>query len=834
MRQPSALPLPAAPTSARPWRALLLGLGLAGLGACAEPGKGAGGLTADIGGQAAEDGDGDGFVGEDDCNDQDAAVNGGAVEVCDGVDNDCDGEIDEDVVDTWYADADGDGFGDPAAAISACEAPLGAVPSGTDCDDADPQTLPGGDERCDEIDNDCDGVVDEDVRLIWFADADGDGFGDAAAPVEDCDPGPGVVGDDTDCDDAQASVYPEAPELCDELDNDCDSLVDEGVSTTYYADRDGDGYGLFSDTIDACSLPVGYADDAGDCDDAAATVHPDADELCNGVDDDCDGELDEDSAVDALTFYADADGDGFGDDFRFALACAAPPGFVSDNTDCDDAAVAVSPAADEVCNGLDDDCDTVIDDADADLVLASGSTFWADLDRDGYGDPAGAVQACLLPAGAVANDDDCDDGNNRISPAAAEVCNGLDDDCDAATDDADPSVDRSTGGTWYADADVDGFGAPGAVLLACSQPAGSVTNALDCDDARAAVRPTATEVCNGIDDDCDALTDDSDPGVSLATGGTWYADGDRDGFGAGAALRACLQPANSALSATDCDDTRAAVNPSATEVCNGRDDDCDSLSDDADTSTDLSTGALYHQDSDRDGYGGAAVSRRYCVAPSGWVSGSSDCDDSLAAVNPAATEVCNGRDDDCDSLADDLDSSLDSSTGTVYYRDADSDGYGSTVTSRTCSRPTGYVSAGGDCNDATSAVSPSASERCNSVDDDCDGATDESSAVDAATWYRDADGDGYGTSGTTTRACTRPTGYVSVSTDCADSIAAVYPGADETCNSRDDDCDGTSDESWVTTNFSASTSSFLQLNGTSTVTSGYLQLSPTAGGNGSA
>ncbi|MBM3963032.1 MAG: hypothetical protein FJ306_14195, partial [Planctomycetes bacterium] len=172
-------PLPSTCPALRAASALLAGL--LTLAGCGDGGKPAGGTSAQNDGQTAKDGDGDGFVGDDDCNDSDAAVNGGAVEVCDGVDNDCDGQIDEDVQDTWYADADGDGFGDAASATLGCEPPAGAVPSGTDCDDGDPQTAPDADERCDGVDNDCDGAIDEDVREVWYTDADGDGYGDAAA-----------------------------------------------------------------------------------------------------------------------------------------------------------------------------------------------------------------------------------------------------------------------------------------------------------------------------------------------------------------------------------------------------------------------------------------------------------------------------------------------------------------------------------------------------------------------------------------------------------------------------------------------------------------------------
>ena len=157
--------------------------------ACRTPAKSAD--TADLSGTT--DADGDGYTADEDCDDADAAVNPGAEEVCNGVDDDCDDETDEGVLLAFHADADGDGFGDPAAASEACEAPEGTVRDDTDCDDTDPDVFPDAPERCDGVDQDCDGEIDEDVQDVWFADADGDGFGDADSLLDACDPPDGYV-----------------------------------------------------------------------------------------------------------------------------------------------------------------------------------------------------------------------------------------------------------------------------------------------------------------------------------------------------------------------------------------------------------------------------------------------------------------------------------------------------------------------------------------------------------------------------------------------------------------------------------------------------------------
>jgi len=179
--------------------------------------------------------DGDGFPASEDCDDQDAAVNPDADELCDGIDNNCDGELDdESASDTseWYADADADGFGDADQTIAACDPPEGFAAEAGDCDDADPEVHPAAEEICDGIDNDCDGTIDgpESVDAsTWYADTDGDGFGDPDAPVVDC-PGDGLVEDASDCDDADAEVNPDAEEAWyDLVDSDCDGDPDPDV-----------------------------------------------------------------------------------------------------------------------------------------------------------------------------------------------------------------------------------------------------------------------------------------------------------------------------------------------------------------------------------------------------------------------------------------------------------------------------------------------------------------------------------------------------------------------------------------------------------------------------
>ena len=468
-----------------------------------------GDAAPDTGGLEVVDADGDGFFDGEDCDDADASVSPAATEVCDGIDNDCDGEIDEGVTDTWYADADADSYGDPTSSEEACEPPEGAVANANDCDDTTASVNPTATERCNGVDDDCDGAIDEDVQSVWYADRDGDGFGDPDATVEDCDP------------------------------------------------------------------PSGAVDNAADCDDRAATVNPAADEVCNAIDDDCDGTIDQ-GASDAPTWYIDGDGDGYGDPSQAVVSCDAPPGAVANATDCDDRDVDIHPAADEVCNGVDDNCDGLIDDDDPSLDASTGTTWYADGDADGYGDATNTTRACSQPSGFTGDGTDCDDSAATVHPTATEACNGVDDDCDGLTDDDDPSLDPSTASTWYVDDDGDGYGDAAQATQACSQPSGWVGDSSDCNDAAASIHPGMAEVCNSVDDDCDGLTDDDDPGLDASTRATWYDDSDGDGFGdASAGTDACGQPSGTVSDDGDCDDTDPSVNPGAQDVCNGDDDNCD-------------------------------------------------------------------------------------------------------------------------------------------------------------------------------------------------------------------------------------------------------------------
>jgi hypothetical protein len=197
-----------------------------------------------------------------------------------------------------------------------------------------------------------------------------------------------------------------------------DPTSDESCEpSVWYSDADGDGWGA-GPAAEACEAPDGFVDRDGDCDETDPTVYPGADEYCDDVDRDCDGQALDDDAVDALTWYADLDGDGYGDPLSATTACLPPEGLLADASDCDDLDPAVHPDADEVCDGIDNNCNGLVDDDDPEVLSDGMSTWYVDADGDGYGVPGETVLACAAPEGFAASDEDCDDEDPGVYPGA--------------------------------------------------------------------------------------------------------------------------------------------------------------------------------------------------------------------------------------------------------------------------------------------------------------------------------------------------------------------------------------------------------------------------------
>lgn len=506
---------------------------------------------------------------------------------------------------------------------------------------------------------DCTAILENGPYLLTFTVIDTD-KNEASASAEyavvsradyDAD-GDGYTPNQADCDDANPTVYPTAPELCDELDNDCNEFTEIDAGTECF-DDDGDGF---------CEAPPCANTDSklADCDDDSAPyVNPDAVEERNDIDDDCNGKID-----DHTTAYDD-DNDGY---------CEEPPciNSTSGTPDCDDDNYAVKNGAKEVCgDGIDNDCDTLLNEKDA----SGCRQFYVDNDGDTYG--TGSKTECWCDDGSypytATNNKDCNDNDAGVNPnSTAEVRNGVDDNCNGKIDE----------GTSAYDDDADGY---------CEEPPciNSTKTQPDCDDGSYTVKPGATEVCgDSLDNDCDGLDNEKN-----AQGCKSFSyDGDGDGYGTTTKECWCAPGANGFTSSTtnDCNDNNAGVNPGTTsETLNGLDDNCNGKIDE---------GTVVYDD-DGDGY---------CESPPCVNSTKTqpDCNDGSYTIKPGATEVCGDNiDNDCDTLLNEQNAQGCKS----YYADNDADGYGASNSKECWCDPgvPGHTTTNStDCYDANALAKP--------------------------------------------------------------------------------------------------------------------------------
>ncbi len=713
------------------------------------------------------DADGDGFgsdtkvacggvANSDDCDDNltlyadsDGDGFGSSQKVaCGGVSNNSDCNDSE----VRYQDSDGDTYG------STTKVACGGVSSSPDCNDADPAIYPGALDIPDFKDNNCNGAVDDGPPVAFYQDRDGDGFGNKNVKVMSSSPLAGYVQDNQDCDDNRVS-YRDADNdgwgsnvkiPCGWISRtgDCDDnnrLVQ--TPRTFYRDQDGDKYGNPSNTLVVCIsvAPAGYVSNNTDCDDNNAALRT------------------------GTQYYRDSDGDGFGSSTNTTLACSssAPAGYVSNNSDCDDTKFTYPDADGDGFGAVGPQTPCGVSNTgdcnDQNPAVISSQTYYRDADGDGFGNPALTQQACsgTPPSGYVSNNSDCNDAQvlyldsdgdgfgSTVKVACIGVGNNsdcddtrityLDNDSDGYgtgapsacgtsatnTDCNDSDAAVHTLQTFYQDLDMDGFGNPAMSQPTCAAtpPSGYVSNALDCDDTKVTYQDGDGDgFGSNTKVPCGSVTNNTDCNDAQVR----YGDVDGDGFGSSTKV-ACGGVANS----SDCDDTK-----------------------------------VTYQDNDGDTYGsGAAVA---C----GTAAGNTDCNDSDAAVYPGATEVQDGKDNNCNGGTDE-------GFTQTWYRDKDGDGFGNpNVFVQSSTQPAGYVGNKLDCDDNYVTYEDrdgdgwgsSTKVPCSLIRRTGDCNDGDRRISSPRTWYRDRDGDKYGNPAETLVICQAdaPTGYVSNGTDCND------------------------------------------------------------------
>ena len=697
-----------------------------------------------------------------------------AAETCNAVDDDCDGEVDEGL------------SGGPCAVTNefgVCPGTLLCLAGTAKCDGPEPAK-----EACDGKDSDCDGQTDEGfpdtdedgTADCLETDSDGDGIangpdncpldfnpeqldtdfdamGNACDPDDDNDKSP----DSQDCGPLDDAVYPGAEESCDGKDNDCNLVADEG-----FTDFDGDGW---KDCLDDDDDNDGVADGL-DCLPLDPLAFPGAAEACDGKDNDCDNatdegfpDLDADGSADCVD--ADLDGDGVA---NTADNCIFAPNAGQQDLDKDGAGDACDPDADgdsipdagDNCPGLkntsqsDADADGLGDACDSDmdgdgvlngkdncpLVKNPGQE---DTDTDGLGD------ACEDDQDGDGTPDakDCAAQDPAIHPGAVEKCDGVDNDCDSLLDEGFPDTDADSFKDCV-DADDDNDDDP---------------DLTDCAPLQPTVYNGATEVCDGLDNDCSGIVDDGLGTVTCGKGVCKHTQPKCDGGEIdvcdpfkGAALETCDGVDNDCngladenLGSSTCglgaclhtvanckNGTPVVCNPkegAGAEICDGLDNDCDGKTDE-----DLPTLAC-----------GKGICFHTVPSCSGGVS--QECN----PLQGALKETCNGQDDDCDGLVDEDQGSVTCGKGVCLH------------TVEKC------VDGELTICDPTLGASP---ESCDGLDNDCNGLVDE----------------GLGSTSCGIGFCLHTVPYCvdGMVSDC-DPLEGATP---ETCDGLDNDCDGKIDE----------------------------------------
>ncbi len=681
-----------------------------------------------------------------DCNDANIDVNPGILETCaTPFDDNCDGNANDQSAigcKNFYTDIDSDGYGTSPFTCQCLPSGLLAADKPGDCNDANANVNPGSPEKCNNLDDNCNGQIDE------GCDDDGDKYCDVditydanATPILICPMGPG------DTDDNDVNINPAGQEICDGKDNNSDAQIDEGC------DDDGDDY--CDANIYTVGKPAACPLGGNDCDDTAPSINPGVQEDCATVyDDNCNGSNNDQNAKDCSPFFFDSDSDKWGTNSSKCLCVALNQYKAINPGDCNEGDPAINPAAPEICDGIDNNCDNVIDEG-------------CDADGDGYCHTGAVIVG--TPTVCKNGINDCDDTNPNVNPGKAEVCgNGKDDNCNGSQNDQDAlgSV------PFYQDLDGDTYGSAFSAKFCAPSGAYTATNSADCDDSKKAVNPAAAEICDNLDNNCTGAIDEG-------------CDDDVDGQ-CDANMKFTGPVAICPNGSGDCNDNNKDVfKGKAQELCDNLDDNCNGKTDDG-------------CDDDKDGYCDAAytvLSPQPNICPKG----SGDCDDQNSDQNPGATEVCgNNLDDNCNGSQNDQNAA----GCTTYYFDSDSDSWGLTGSTGKCLCTTsGSYKATkiGDCDESNSAINPGATEICDTKDNNCDGNVDENGASGCTNRYYDGDNDGYGINVNACTCASVAPYTATVSGDCDDTNAAMRPSTialpwPEKCDNIDNNCDAKVDE----------------------------------------
>jgi hypothetical protein len=536
-------------------------------------------------------------------------VNPGATETCGtALDDNCNGltnEVNATLCQNFYTDADNDGFGSGTATCQCAQASGKTALVTGDCADNNANINPTKLEICDGIDNDCAGTP----AIDGGCDDDGDTFCDGnllIASTATCagssKPAIGTTKPGDDCNDASNAVKPGVSELCDNLDNGCNGFIDEGC------DDDNDN---FCDSgMTRVGTPGTCTVAGADCNDTNALINPSRQENCTTAEDDnCDGSFSSINALGCVTYYQDGDNDTWGSNTSQCLCAAAAPFTATKRVDCNDGDAAVFPSASaETCDNKDNNCNGVTDEG-------------CDIDKDGYcatGMTVTSNQACT--SNAIGGGQDCGPEDKNVAPGKPELCNNVDDNCNGNTDEGcDDDNDN------YCDSALTTVGTP----TTCTAGGG------DCNDANGNIRPAGTETCDGVDNNCNAQTDE----VNAVGCSTRYYDGDQDGFGVNSTICACGPTGLfTATNNTDCNDGCPTCKPGGGElVCDNFDNNCNGSVDEG-------------CDVDNDNF--CTSSMTTIGGPSTCTGGGGDCNDGNASIYPTRAEACNNVDDDCDSSID--------------------------------------------------------------------------------------------------------------------------------------------------------------------------------------